>query len=66
MCGAWAMRRFDLAGRVVIPVCDLEGKVRMKRATRRPKDRVELEILAALRAEREASGAAVASAGGQI
>jgi hypothetical protein len=47
---------FDLGDGVTVAVCDLEDLIRMKRAAGRPKDRVELEILAAVREEREQSG----------
>jgi hypothetical protein len=43
---------FDLGGGVILPVCDLDDLIRMKRAAGRPKDRIELEILAAVREER--------------
>jgi hypothetical protein len=36
-----------------VAVCALDDLLRMKRAADRPKDRVELEILAALKEERE-------------
>jgi hypothetical protein len=44
--------RFDLGEGVVVPVCDLDDLIRMKRAAGRPKDRIELEILSAVREER--------------
>jgi predicted nucleotidyltransferase len=44
--------QFDLGDGVVVAVCDLEDLIRMKRAAGRPKDRVELEILGAVREER--------------
>jgi hypothetical protein len=44
---------FDLGDGVVVPVCDLDDLIRMKRAAGRPKDRIELEILAAVREERD-------------
>jgi hypothetical protein len=44
---------FDLGDGLVVPVCDLDDLIRMKRATGRPKDRIELEILTAVREERE-------------
>ena len=43
---------FDLGEGVVVPVCDLDDLIRMKRAAGRPKDRIELEILGAVREER--------------
>jgi hypothetical protein len=36
---------------LVVPVASLDDLIRMKRAAGRPKDRVELEILGALRDE---------------
>jgi hypothetical protein len=44
---------FDLGDGVIVSVCDLDDLIRMKRAAGRPKDRVELEILAAVREERD-------------
>jgi len=44
---------FDLGDGVVAPVCDLDDLLRMKRAAGRPKDRIELEILSAVREERD-------------
>jgi predicted nucleotidyltransferase len=44
--------RFDLGGGVSVDVCDLEDLIRMKRASGRPKDRIELEVLGAVRDER--------------
>ncbi|MHB8467652.1 MAG: hypothetical protein ACYDH6_03095 [Acidimicrobiales bacterium] len=44
---------FDLGDGVDVPVCDLDDLIRMKRAAGRPKDRVELEILGAVREERD-------------
>ncbi len=44
----------DLGRGLVVPVCDLDDLIRMKRAAGRPKDRIELEVLAAVREEREA------------
>jgi hypothetical protein len=44
---------FDLGAGLVVPVCDLDDLIRMKRAAGRAKDRVELEILAAVREERD-------------
>ncbi|HEX3427058.1 MAG TPA: hypothetical protein VHT30_13055 [Acidimicrobiales bacterium] len=43
---------FDLGDGLVVPVCDLDDLIRMKRATGRPKDRIELEVLGAVREER--------------
>jgi hypothetical protein len=37
-------------------VCSLDDLIRMKRAANRPKDRIELEILAAVKEEREKLG----------
>jgi hypothetical protein len=44
----------ELAAGLRVPVAELEDLIRMKRAAGRPKDRVELEILGALRDERDA------------
>jgi len=44
---------FDLGEGVVVPVCDLDDLIRMKRAAGRVKDRIELEILSAVRDERD-------------
>jgi hypothetical protein len=44
----------ELADSLRVPVAELEDLIRMKRAAGRPKDRVELEILGALRDERDA------------
>jgi len=44
---------FDIGDGVQVQVCDLDDLIRMKRASGRPKDRIELEILAAVRDERE-------------
>ena len=46
---------FDLGDGLVLPVCDLEDLIRMKRAAGRTKDRIELEVLAAVRDERDGS-----------
>jgi hypothetical protein len=46
---------FDLGDGLVLPVCDLDDLIRMKRATGRTKDRIELEVLAAVRDERDGS-----------
>jgi len=45
---------FDLGEGLVVAVCDLDDLIRMKRAAGRPKDRIELEILGAVRDERRA------------
>jgi hypothetical protein len=44
---------FDLGEGLVVSVCALDDLIRMKRAAGRPKDRIELEVLAAVRDERE-------------
>jgi hypothetical protein len=36
-----------------VAVCDLDDLIRMKRAAGRRKDRIELEVLTAVREERE-------------
>jgi hypothetical protein len=46
---------FDLGDGLVLLVCDLDDLIRMKRATGRTKDRIELEVLAAVRDERDGS-----------
>jgi hypothetical protein len=46
---------FDLGDGLVVPVCALEDLIRMKRAAGRTKDRIELEVLEAVREEVEAS-----------
>jgi len=38
---------------LVVPVASLDELIRMKRATGRPKDRIEVETLAALRSTRD-------------
>jgi hypothetical protein len=43
--------RLDLGG-LVVPVADLDDLIRMKLAAGRPKDRIEAEVLGALREER--------------
>ena len=43
----------DLDDGLRVAICSLNDLMRMKRAASRPKDRVELEILAALQEERE-------------
>ena len=44
---------FDLGEGLVVTVCSLDDLIRMKRAAGRPKDRIELEVLAAVREERD-------------
>lgn len=44
---------FDLGDDLVVSVCALDDLIRMKRAAGRPKDRIELEVLAAVRDERD-------------
>ena len=44
---------FDLGDGLTVAVCDLDDLIRMKRAAGRRKDRIELEVLAAVREERE-------------
>ena len=46
---------FELADGVRILVCDLDDLIRMKEAAGRPKDRIELQILATVRDERGAA-----------
>lgn len=46
-------RPVDLGAALVVQVCALDDLIRMKRAAGRPKDRIELEILAAVREESE-------------
>ncbi len=46
---------FDLGKGIVVPVGDLEDLIRMKRAAGRPTDRVELEVLIAVREERDSA-----------
>lgn len=46
---------FDLGDGLVIAVCSLDDLIRMKRAAGRPKDRIEIEVLAAVREERDAT-----------
>jgi hypothetical protein len=43
---------FDLGDNMVVRVCALDDLIRMKRAAGRPKDRIELEVLGAVREER--------------
>ena len=42
---------FDIGEGLVVPVADLDDLIRMKQAAGRPKDRVEVEILGAVRDE---------------
>ena len=42
---------FDLGDDLRVPVCSLDDLIRMKRAAGRPKDRIELEVLTAVREE---------------
>ena len=44
---------FDVGKGLTVPVCDLEDLIRMKRAAGTRKDRVELEVLGAIREELE-------------
>jgi hypothetical protein len=44
---------FDLGDGLVVAVCDLDDLIRMKRAAGRPKDRIEIEVLSAVREERD-------------
>jgi hypothetical protein len=44
---------FDLGDGLVVSVCDLDDLIRMKRAAGRPKDRIEIEVLSAVREERD-------------
>ena len=45
---------FDLGDDLEVDVCDLDDLMRMKRAAARPKDMIEMEVLAAVRDERDA------------
>jgi hypothetical protein len=45
---------FDLGEGLVVAVCSLDDLIRMKRAAGRPKDRIEIEVLAAVREELDA------------
>jgi hypothetical protein len=47
---------FDLGEGLVVSVCHLDDLIRMKRAAGRPKDRIELEVLTAVRDEIESPG----------
>jgi len=47
---------FDLGDGLRVDVADIDDLIRMKRAAGRRKDRIELEVLAAVREEREALG----------
>jgi len=42
---------FDLGDGLIVPVCHIDDLIRMKRAAGRPKDRIELEVLTAVREE---------------
>jgi hypothetical protein len=44
---------FDVGEGLILPVCGLDDLIRMKRAAGRVKDRIELEVLAAVREERD-------------
>jgi hypothetical protein len=44
---------FDVGEGLIVAVCDLDDLIRMKRATGRVKDRIELEVLGAVSEERE-------------
>jgi predicted nucleotidyltransferase len=46
---------FDLGDGVIVKVCDLDDLIRMKRASGRPKDRIEVEVLSAVSEERDRS-----------
>ena len=46
----------DLGDGLVVDIWSLDDLIRMKRAAGRPKDRIELEILAAVREESQRSG----------
>ena len=46
----------EIAADVRVHVCSLDDLLRMKRAANRPKDRIEVEILSALKEEREKLG----------
>ncbi len=48
--------RMDLGDGLSVDVAHIDDLIRMKRAAGRPKDRIELEVLAAVREEREALG----------
>jgi hypothetical protein len=43
----------ELGDGIVVQMCDLDDLIRMKEAAGRPKDRIELEVLAAVRDERD-------------
>jgi len=45
--------RMEIGRGLVVPVASLDELIRMKRATGRPKDRIEVETLAALRSTRD-------------
>jgi len=44
---------FDVGEGMILRVCDLDDLIRMKRAAGRAKDRIELEVLAAVREEHD-------------
>jgi hypothetical protein len=44
---------FDLGEGLVVRVCHIDDLIRMKQAAGRPKDRIEVEVLAAVREEVE-------------
>jgi hypothetical protein len=48
---------FDVGDGLMLPVSDLEDLIRMKTAAGRPKDRIELEVLGAVRDELNKSSA---------
>jgi hypothetical protein len=43
----------DVGDGLIVAVCDLEDLIRMKRAAGRAKDRIELEVLSAVREQRD-------------
>jgi hypothetical protein len=45
--------KFDVGDGLIVAVCALDDLIRMKRAAGRRKDRIEREVLAAVREERE-------------
>jgi hypothetical protein len=49
--------RMEIGRGLVVPVASLDELIRMKRATGRPKDRIEVETLGALRNARDERGA---------
>lgn len=46
----------DMGEGLIVAVCSLDDLIRMKRAAGRPKDRIELEVLTAVREETDAAG----------